>query len=245
VRQVLLAGAGAFLVLLACTNRRASANDSIGKVLPGVPKVTRTTALPLDVDTSAFVAHGCKASGSGLDCAAVLGGACSIAVIPLPGLTALDPRIPIAQCIEQDYGPGHVSSDLVHLGGLMNATRNFVLVEGDNFAFIRSRADFARRFAPVTSPAEALAFAIALSTGAPDFAPTTNPALHYYVSSIDGTRVTTTASGYDVSLFDYHAFGCSHPTWAISVAVKRDGAVTVGQVGPLYSDPKMDGMCVD
>ena len=221
--------------------RSAPAEDGVGKIVHGVPRVTSAPALALDVRTGPFLALGCAGSEASLECGPLLAGACARGLRPLPGLAGLSPDVPIAQCLESDPG-----SDLVHLGGMSNLARNFVVIEGGKLVRVHAKADLVRRFAPVTTPVQALAFAIALTSGDPVFTPTAPPDLRYYAATLDGTRVIADGDGFRVNLFDHHFFGCGpHATYKLDVRVGRDGEVTVGESVPLYADPRTDGLCVD
>ena len=122
----------------------------------------------------------------------------------------------------------------------------FVIIEDNRLHVIRTRSEFIQRFAPVTTEAEALAFAVALSEGRAEF-----DSLDYARESLQrpiapvvrGTIVTPVADVFQVRLFDGDVFGCgAKMTYRFNATVTRRGAVRGSRAEALYQ--RQPG-CVD
>lgn len=122
---------------------------------------------------------------------------------------------------------------------MMPMTVQLVAATTAGLTFIRSAAELAKAFAPVGSPEEAIAFAVAL-TGNEEV-----NARDADSKNLGVTEVKLEPDGYHVRLFGSQMCGCSHPTWGIDYLVTPDGKVTELARKKVWEDPKSRGLCVD
>jgi hypothetical protein len=122
----------------------------------------------------------------------------------------------------------------------------FLIAHGKQLDLVRTRAEFTKRFAPVSSPEEAIAFAVAFTGAKPIYTPHLDDRMRYYTGRIEGTHVVEDPDGYRLTLFDQLVFGCGiKPTRRLEIKVTKAGEVTVGGPVPVYADPATKGICVD
>jgi len=256
---------GGFLGAPAASDGDVAFETGTPKVAPHPSaKVVNTTAPKVDVDMTAFLRAGCTRSANDtavvldyVECSRALPAhVCDVVGTSLvhrdPLLGGLEPHVPIARCSESTWPlkrgePPRAPSDLARSsGGMSGPTVGlFVIVEDGKLRVLRTRDEFVQRFAPVTTDAEALAFAEALGTGYASFTPmgqdgsTKTP----IASVIQGTKVVRTAGGFRVNLFDGSVFGCgTKTTYEEDVTVSPDGAVSSVAGPPLYA---WNSGCVD
>ena len=224
------------------------------------PQITHHPHPDLSLDTAPFEALGCTAdsygrwdcpSGTALDafdCArleqadALLGG--------------LQPAFPLAACIsipQDGYGGDFPAPDqyFFNVGGMLPQFVRYVafvssaLSPGD-FYLLSNPADLRALYAPVESPEEALAFALALYPVEARYDLSVQPGLKYEVRALEDTHVETVDGGYLVHVFHYQLFGCGpHFTQSWLIQVSTDGQAEVLERQNLFRDPGEDGLCVD
>ena len=196
-------------------------------------------ALDHAASIDAFLEAGCKrqpADASFLDCkGARIDGidACRVPLHVLP--VRFEPRATVAECfIERAKTPGvRRAGCMLPMGvRLIAATRR-------GFVTIDSPDALAKEFAPVTSPDEAIAFAMAL-TGSEAVEPGDADA-----KNLGTTDARADGDAFRVRLYAAQMCGCEHPTNAIDYEVTRDGAVREVARKEVWRDPKMNGLCVD
>lgn len=158
-------------------------------------------------------------------------------------LEALDPLLPIVECHSLVTESGS-QEGLVRIGCMLAAYRNYIVKRDGDFRLIRSRDEFASLFAPVRSPQEAMAFAVALTNSFPlyDTAP---PEGYFSVSSnIAPSSVEEKDGLFVVHLFDRPVCGCgSHPYYAVDYLVTGVGNVTELSRQKVYDSDAM--ICFD
>jgi hypothetical protein len=122
---------------------------------------------------------------------------------------------------------GGSQEGLVHIGCMMPAYRNYIVEKDGEFMLIKSKDEFASLFAPVSSPQEAMGFAVALTGSFPLY--DTAPPQGYYAVSKDiaPSSVEEKSGSFLVHLFDRPICGCgSHPYYAVDYIVTKTGNVT-------------------
>ncbi|WP_281326539.1 hypothetical protein [Polyangium sp. 6x1] len=199
------------------------------------------------VNVEPFLGAGCVRSDDTLDCSAsptiqqfgCLGNTLQI----VESLGGLAPRVAIAQC-NADARRGSPEG-IVDLGCMLPQKRRYLLsTGGGRFELIDTAADFIDRFSPVTSQAEALGFAVALTTANPEYTIDINDGRDFLVDHIETTNVRRTRGGYRVRLFDMELCGCGqHPTSAVDYFVPNSGRVRVADREEVY---RFSGfVCID
>jgi hypothetical protein len=153
-------------------------------------------------------------------------------------LEGLDPQLPIVECYSRVIDGGDRSRDggsdggsdqngMVRVGCMLPAYRDYIIAIDGDFRPIKSKEEFAALFAPVQSPEEAMAFAIALTDSFPlydrvapeGYFPVSPAATPSSAEEKDGSFV--------VHLFDRPICGCStHPYYAVDYLITKEGNVT-------------------
>lgn len=141
-------------------------------------------------------------------------------------LEGLDPGLPMLECHSLAIESGS-QEGLVRTGCMLAAYRNYIVKTDGDFRLIRSREEFRALFAPVRSPQEAMAFAVALTNSFPlyDMAP---PEGYFPVSpAVAPSSVEEKDGSFMVHLFDRPICGCgSHPYYAVDYLVTGAGNVS-------------------
>lgn len=210
-------------------------------------KVIQHPAPALKVDNSYFSGLGCFSDPSCLpqnlqdiehpidyisEPADILGGltpALPLAVASAHGFTPEDeiPAVYVNHCMIQQY-----VRYLVYVGGEIRLVDS---VEG-----------LASIYAPVDSPDEALSFAITSTGLSGVYDLHENRELKFYVASPEETYVREVSGGYLVHLFSTYLCGCGpHVVKSVDVTVKTDGSIQLSDAVDVFSDPELDGLCID
>ena len=241
-------------MLLACGScGGASSNNAVTlpEVLPSAqPPVVH--APPQGPSVQAFLDAGCRREKSAdmLDCkGAHIDGidACAQDLHLLS--VSFEPPALLAECFVHSHEEGSMGrpGGVRTTGCMIPVEVRLVAALADGFVVLKSRDELKAKFAPVTSPTEAIAFAVA-ATGASVYARPTAPppGMTVSVSIPQVTEAVVGADGaYHLRLFAGQVCGCSHPLSGIDVTVGRDGTVTEGTRTTIWEDPKSSGPCVD
>jgi hypothetical protein len=111
---------------------------------------------------------------------------------------------------------------------------------------LHSEEEMAGAFAPIESPDEALAYAVAVTGLGPEYGLSHAPNFEYFTDVIEDTTVTEEGDGYLVRLFHFRLFGCGpHEMLEFDLHVSRAGVIEQRERTALYKDPAMDNLCVD
>lgn len=208
------------------------------------------------IDVSAFLAAGCSLYHAVLHCEgspAIKPLRCSRAELELDeSLAGLSPRRAIARCdlplsIARNIPPDD-DRGVVFEGGMAGVLRQYLVVEGGKFQLVQTAAEFRALFAPVDSPDEALAFAVAL-TVARSVRELRPPAgARMLAGELRGTSVEPRPGGFAARLFQHRTHGCDgcgpHELFAVDYLVTRDGDVSELAEQIVYEDPP-DPACID
>ncbi len=173
-------------------------------------------------------------------------------------LGGLDPAYPLMECHLTPFRREGVDDPTVLVitideegfffmdGCMLPDFIRYVVYQDGEFRLFRSEADMRLSFGPVTSPEEALSWAIASTGFSPYFDVQPIEGYRYLVDEMEGTHVTETEDGYRVNLFYYQFCGCGpHTTSQIDVQVSQDGHTSVGETTPVFENPEEDDLCVD
>jgi len=182
---------------------------------------------------------------------------CDVISLPHELLGALDPPYPLLVC---EIHPALHGDDMVRLmeelrtpgaylfwgGGLWPVYTRYVIQDAGGFRLLRSQRDLQQAYAPIESPDEALAYAMAATGLDARFGLRREGDLAYAVEALEDTCVRETDQGYAVLLYQDQAFGCGpHWTSAVEVLVEPDGSYSTARTWNVYRDPAMDDVCVD
>jgi hypothetical protein len=204
-------------------------------------------------DASAFISAGCIEKENGLlDCSAIgLEERFSCKYISVPdGLGGLSPHVPIVECtVLAENMSDEEGAGIVHKGCLQPLFRRYIIIENREYKLIENKEEFIRFFAPVETPEEALAFAIAMTNSYAAYNLTIPQGYDVFASTIRTTYVektNETDSGFKVHLFFYQSCGCgSHPHYAIDYLVTNSGDVKEISSEKMYENPKLKDLCID
>ena len=200
-------------------------------------------------DASAFIRAGCIDTGNGrLDCSSIGledNFSCQ-EIMAQYDLGGLSPKVPIVACnvLLKDDG---MDKGIVRQGCLYPMYRRYIIIDEGKYRPIEDKEGFIQYFAPVESPEEALAFAVALTNSRAAHNMTLPEGnMIYSVSSIRTTYVERIDAGFKVHLFYQQFCGCgNHPYFSIDYAVTRDGEVNEISSEKIYENPELFGLCVD
>ena len=219
----------------ACGNATAHVATVTVEPLPKTAAPPRTAAPPLA--HASLLDVGCTPGATKplLDCshARIDGiGECQMPLYRLP--VEFEPQADVAQCVVLRSQRG------IRRGGCMMPSAYRLVVATAKGAFVlSSREEVVKMFAPVTSPREAIAFAVVLTGG--DAVERTDPG----AKTLGVTDVTRDGADFKLRLFTTPMCGWSHPTYGVDYRVTRAGDVEELSRAVVYEDPKMRGLCVD
>lgn len=170
-----------------------------------------------------------------------------IGIINEPGdmLGGLTPAVPLAVTLTVRHDDVTIPAVYVKRCLSKGYVRYLVVVDGE-MRLIDSIEGLAAQFAPIDSEEEALSYAIAATgfSAVNDLQKSPKPKL--YSDTVEETFVKSTDSGYIVHLFDAYLCGCGpHIIPSIDVTVQKDGSIELSEPVDAFSDPKLDGMCID
>lgn len=141
-------------------------------------------------------------------------------------MDGLSPKLPIFECIFKGK-INNTRPSIIRTGSYLPFYKSYIVKQGSDFRQISTKKEFGSLFAPVETPDEAIAFAVALTHSFPIY--DTNPPESYYPvsSSIQSTNAEEIDGVFKVHLFDQVRCNCgTHPYYAVDYLVTRDGIVT-------------------
>lgn len=210
-------------------------------------KVIQHPAPALKVDNSYFANLGCFDNPSCLP-DELLNLEHPIERISQPAdiLGGLDPALPLAVVSTYGFNPEEAfPSVYVHRCMVQNYVRYLVQVNG-KIRLLDSIEGLASIYAPIESSDEALSYAVAATGFSAVYDMHQNRKLKFYVDAPEETFVRETNDGYVVHLFDTFLCGCGpHIISSVDVSVSFDGAISLSEPMQTYSDPELDGLCID
>jgi len=225
------------------------AMGSAGQVSAAEPTIIQHPMLDVPpVNVQPFLDAGCVRSDDGLDCSrapAIQRFGCFGDFLRIDAsLGGLEPRVAIAECSTLVSDESTATTGIVRLGCRLPLYRRYLIASRTGFELVQTEAQFRDRFGSVTSAAEALAFATALTTAQPQWKIAIGENQEFLADRIETTHVDRIRDGYSVHLFDTERCGCSqHPTSAVDIRVSLNGRVLVGDAVPVYQDTQV--ICVD
>ena len=213
-------------------------------------RVINHPPIPMKANAAAFAPArtGCKSEYGRFDCTkgpvADLG--CDQISIDdnLAGLP-----LPTAHCWKFALGARPDTREYIRgPSGMLPIYKRFVVLDQGRYRLIKNMADFYGTAKPVTSEAQALSTAVAVTGLPPAYGLKIVAGYRYYTSTLEDTFVTP--GGHDDfivhNLRSYVQFGCGpHTTSLLTVRVPRVGGVSEISSIKAFEDPKQDGLCVD
>jgi len=199
---------------------------------------------------SVFIEAGCIEQGNGwLDCSSTsLDKRFSCEEMWVPkGLGGLSPKVQIVECnVLAKNEIEDTTAGIVRLGCMLPIFRKYIIFVDGEYKLIGSKEEFIQFFAPVESPEEALAFALALTGAYADYNMTIPEGYVVLASEIRTTYVEESGGNFKVHLFDMQSCGCgSHPYYSVDYTVTLAGDVNEISTEDIYQNPKLIGLCVD
>ena len=210
------------------------------------PRVINHPPIPLKADAAAFASSrtGCKNGQCKKGPLADLG--CDS--INIDDLLAALP-FPTAHCWKYQNGPMLPAGEYIHgPRGLIQVYERLVVLDNGRYRLLKNMSDFYAAAKPVTTEAQALSMAVAVTEVTPAYGLKVVPGYRYFVSTIEDTYVTRENNGDFIvhNLRDYAQFGCGpHTTSMLTMRVPRVGRPSMVSRVKAFEDPKQDGLCVD
>jgi hypothetical protein len=208
------------------------------------------TTFDAKVDREPLLKLGCKVTGDALVCgtpSTPKGGegiTCGAYSQPNDLFGALSPKTPITAC--DTLGRGLEVKGIYRSGCRLATWHRYVVADGKKLELIETKDAFVKRFAPVETAAEALAFAVALTDSKALFKIELPKDAQLFLKTIDPTSVTPVADGFKVRLYGYQFCGCGpHNHLAVDYLVTRAGEVRELESVPAWTDPKTAKLCID
>jgi hypothetical protein len=206
------------------------------------------------VDMSPLIEMGCKRvktypGESSLDCSSIglekKFGCEQLTEVPNE-LGALTPSVPIIECwFSANIAPDAVNGIRI-VGCMLPETFQYLVYTKGEFVKIDSPKAFVSFFAPVGSPEEALAFAVALSDGFPIYKIEIPEGMYVETPNMNPTSVEKSGDNFLVHLFGFDSCGCGpHWYYSIPATVNKAGDVSVGSRKNYYHNPKDEELCWD
>lgn len=202
-------------------------------------------------NVSLFIEAGCvQQAGGVLGCSAIRleerFSCLSIGEPPFDG-NALKPGVQIVECefgFWNEDGANGSQGGIIREGCMAPIYRRYIALDAEGFTEIVSKGDFVRLFAPVETPEEAMAFALALTDSYADYSPEPPEGYHPVAPSVRPSCVRKTGEGYVVHLFWRAKCGCgTHPYYEIDYLVAWNGDVSEISRSMVYDGVLQ--MCVD
>jgi hypothetical protein len=207
------------------------------------------TTFDARVDREPLLKLGCKVTGDALVCGTpstpkAEGITCGEYSQPNDLFGALTPKTPITSC--DTLGRGLEVKGIYRSGCRLATWHRYVVADGKKLDLIDTKEAFVKRFAPVETPAEALAFAVALTDSKALFKIELPKDAQLFLKTVDPTSVTPVADGFKVRLYGYQFCGCGpHNHLAVDYLVTRAGEVRELDSVPAWTDPKTAKLCID
>jgi hypothetical protein len=233
----------------------ASATDPAAPTASAIPRPEMPATGPVvttfdaHLDREPLLKLGCKVTGDALVCGTPStpkgdGITCGEYSRADDLLGALSPKSAITGC--DTLGRGLEVKGIYRSGCRLATWHRYVVADGKKLDLIDTKDAFVKRFAPVETPAEALAFAVALTDSKALLKIDLPKDAVLFLKTIDPTSVTPVADGFKVRLYGYQFCGCGpHNHTAVDYLVTRAGEVRELDNQPAWKDPKTDKLCID
>jgi hypothetical protein len=205
----------------------------------------------LKVDITPFLKLGCKKIADGrLDCSSLeLDKKFNIWGVEVPpgALGGLKPALPILTgLVAYNRSDESRNKGIRNIGCRLPQFIQYVVYSKNEIRVIDSEQSFISYFAPVDSEAEALGFALALTSSYPLYKIELPKGVIVSEPKTPATFVRKENDDYIVQLFGFNPCGCGpHWNYSIEYRVTKEGNVHEISRKEFYRDPKQDDLCVD
>lgn len=178
---------------------------------------------------------------------------CTMIFEPPEFIGGLEPWYPIATChVQMQYmNPGtraevEQGKYLYEVYGVLHGYIRYVIYQDGRFVAVKTKEDFQRLYAPVTSPEEALSYVLAMTKLTAYYGLEFKPNFIYNEGSLEDTHVTRTFTGYHLFLFFNDSGGCGeHWVSAVEVNLTRGGEIQETSRKEIFRDKGWEGTCAD
>lgn len=167
-------------------------------------------------------------------------------------LGTLAPAMPLAECLyyptqHQEENPAAFDAPrLYNEGCLLPVYVRYVIFADGEFTILSTLDDLRTVFAPLESPDEALAYALAATGLQAEYGLKYQPDFRYLTDRIEDSHVKEAVGGYEVLLYHYQVCGCGpHTHSAVWLEVSWDGDLREIGRTPAFENPQEDNLCVD
>lgn len=244
-------------LLAGCSSRSSSdarPSASAGALIRAEPRPGRVVRFDARQDAGPLLRAGCApvpGSTKDLDCRAseaIKAMGCQNVPTLDDHLGGLSPGTTVVEChVPVDNTSSQAPPGLQRLGCLRGHQRRLIAASPDGkVTLISTPAELARQFAPVETPAEALAFALALSRGQAAATIEIPPGSDVKLATVEPAYVEPADGGYRVHLLEPPGCGGPQHYWKmLDLRVTREGQVTELGRQDAYDDPKQRGWYVD
>jgi hypothetical protein len=160
-----------------------------------------------------------------------------------PLLGGLQPAYPLVVCAAKD---GEVPwAGVYGIGCLLPHVVSYIIWKDETFVQIDSLETLQALYAPITSPIEALSYALAATGLSAYYDLEILPHHKYFVDTLQETSVKAVSNGYLINLYHYQICGCGpHDTLMFDIHVATDGVVTWQNEYTVFTNLS-DMRCVD
>jgi hypothetical protein len=198
------------------------------------PTVIEHPPLDWTINGQGFGDVGCKGKLQE-SCSELIALGCDEIQGPRFHLGGLQPPYAVMECVHEEGAPPDMEH-FTQLDGLDRRYRSYVIQQDGEYRLINKKSEFKEIFAPVESPAEALSYAMAMTSLGARFDIDPDANVDYLVDVVEETHAEETPDGYLVYLFDWsHKMGCNvHPFYAVTVMVTREGDVNEVERQEIY-----------
>lgn len=210
-------------------------------------KVIKHPPLELTIDNSYFTDLGCDYDPSCLPKdLQQLEHPIGMVLYPSDLLGGLDPAYPlVVASTVVHYGEEELPAVYINKCLGDQYIRYVIAVEGKT-RLVDSIDQMAELYAPIESENEALSYAIATTGFSAVYDLHKLPRPKFYMNPIEETYISEKEGAYLVHLFATYLCGCGpHINRAVDVTVQKNGTIALSEFTDAYSDPKLDGMCID
>jgi hypothetical protein len=121
-------------------------------------------------------------------------------------MSGLSPKLPIFKCTFKGCFKNRTS--IICTGGYFCYCSDYIIKQGNDFKQISTEKEFASIFAPVETPDEAIAFAVALTGSFPKYDTNVPQDYNAVATSIEPTHVDKMNDTFKVHLFAHYEYGC-------------------------------------
>lgn len=161
-------------------------------------------------------------------------------------LGGLNPSLPLAVASTNGFrAEDELQAVYVNSCMVQQYIRYLILINGE-LELIDSVEKLAAIYAPIESENEALSYAIAATGLSALYDLDQSSNLKWYSDTLEETYVSKSDGGYRVHLFDTFLCGCGpHIVRSVDLIVSNDGSIKSSDAIDAYSDPELDGLCID